>query len=139
MREVDSMGPNKLVAHFKDGHVLKGHSIDFTPSKPTFHLFSANNPKITAEIQIEDLKALFFVKDFKGDPTHIDRKGFDPNAKYIGKKLHVKFRDSEVLAGIRQAFNPSLPGFFLNPIDPSSNTIRVFIVNSAVSAVEEKP
>jgi len=132
------MGPNRLVAHFKDGHVLKGHSIDFTPSKPSFHLFSTTNPAITAEVRIEDLKALFFVKDFKGDPTHIDRKAFDPSSRYIGKKLLVKFVDGEVLAGIRQAYNASLPGFFLNPVDTSSNTIRVFIVNSAVSSVEEK-
>jgi hypothetical protein len=132
------MGPNKLVVHYKDGHVLKGHSIDFTPSKPTFHLFSANNPKITAEIRIEDLKALFFVKDFKGDPTRLDRKSFDPATHYIGKKLMVKFRDGEVFAGIRQAFNPSLPGFFLSPVDATGNTIRVFIVNSSVAGVEEK-
>lgn len=131
------MEPNKLVVHFKDGHVLKGHSLDFLPNKPSFHLRSTKNPDIVAEIRMEDLKAVFFVKDFTGDPRRTDRKVFDPKARYIGKRLMVKFKDGEVFAGIRQAFNPAFPGFFISPVDTDSNTIRAFVVNSAVQSVEE--
>ena len=31
---------NRIVAHFKDGRLLKGFTHDFTPVKDTFHLTS---------------------------------------------------------------------------------------------------
>jgi len=134
------VGPNRLVAHFKDGHVLKGHSIDFNPSRPTFHLAlaAAQGEQKVEEVLVEDLKALFFVKDFSGDPSRSEKRSFDPAGRYIGKKLMVKFHDGEILAGTRQAFNPAFPGFFLNPVDPESNTMRAFIINSAVVSISEQ-
>ena len=131
------MEPNKLVVHFKDGHVLKGHSLDFVPNKRTFHLAAMKNPELVAEIILEDLKAVFFVKDFIGNPKHNEQKVFDPGARYIGKRIVVRFLDGEVFAGIRQAFNPAFPGFFISPVDQTSNTIRAFVINSSIAAVEE--
>ncbi len=131
------MGPNKLVAHFKDGHILKGHSIDFVPGKASFHLASMSNPDIVAEIRIEDLKAVFFVKDFVGDPSRREQKVFDPAVRYIGKRMLIKFHDGEYFSGIRQAFNPAHGGFFITPADPDSNTLRAFVVLSAIESMKE--
>lgn len=131
------MGPNRLVAHYKDGHVLKGHSIDFVPGKKSFHLTSMGIPEMVEEIRLEDLKAVFFVKDFTGDPSREERRVFDPHVRYIGKRLFVKFQDGELFAGIRQAFNPDHKGFFLTPVDTESNILRVFVVMSAVDSITE--
>lgn len=131
------MPKNKLVVHFTDGHVLKGHSMDFNPNRSSFHLAAEKNPDITAEIDMADLKAVFFVRDFRGDPTHTVRNEFDPDRSYIGKKLLVEFKDGERLAGVRQGYRPGRPGFFLTPADPDCNTERAFIVKDAVKSVEE--
>ena len=56
------MAPNKVVVKFKDSTVVKGKTSDFFPNKAQFHLEEINGE--ISEISIEDLKAVFFVKDF---------------------------------------------------------------------------
>ncbi len=129
------MGVNKLIARYRDGRLLKGSANDFAPGKKTFHLISMNNPRDITEVAIADLKAVFFVKDFHGDPGRVDRNDFDPDVPAIGKKLMVEFEDGERMAGYSLVFNPAHGGFFLTPADSESNTIRVFIVNTAVVSV----
>ena len=131
------MPRNRLVVHYQDGHVIKGHSMDFNPSRPRFHLSEKNSVGEPTEIQMKDLKAVFFVRDFKGDPTHIVRNDFDPQARYIGKKLLVRFIDGEELAGVRQGYREGRPGFFLTPADPHCNTERAFVIEAAVESMEE--
>jgi hypothetical protein len=64
------MVQNKVVVKFKDDSMLKGKTSDFFPNKTQFHLEQLNGEIM--EISIEDLKAVFFVKDFDGNKTHQD-------------------------------------------------------------------
>ena len=68
----------KIVIRFADGRIEKGYSQDFFPNKPMFHLFKnlskgAANQK---EIHVAELKAVFFVKTFAGNPDYKERKRF---------------------------------------------------------------
>ena len=116
---------------------MKGRSTDFSPGRETFHVMSPDDPEEVTEVRLEDLKALFFVKGFAGDPTHDARRVFGETPPGSGKKLRVVFDDGEVFMGTTQVYHPEAPGFFLVPADTSSNTIRAYILNSAVSDVEE--
>ena len=62
------MEKSKVVARFKDGTLKKGHTEDFFPNKKDFHLELLNGE--TVNIETEQLKALFFVRDFAGDKKH---------------------------------------------------------------------
>ncbi len=64
------MKPNKVVVRFKDGTIMKGNTSDFFPNKASFHL-SYPEGKIE-EIDVKELKAVFFVKDFKTFVCHSD-------------------------------------------------------------------
>jgi hypothetical protein len=64
------MEPNKVVLKFKNNTVAKGKTNDFFPNKNQFHLEEMNGEIV--EISIEDLKAVFFVKDFKGNKDYED-------------------------------------------------------------------
>lgn len=92
---------NKVVARFADGRIIKGTTTDFAPGKEIFHVTEANTPagQKPVEIFMKDLKALFFVKDFEGDPQHVTRNEFDPGHPPAGRKIKVVFKDGEVLAG----------------------------------------
>ena len=57
------MVPNKVVARFKDNTMRKGTTRDFFPNKTQFHLEEMDGE--ISEISIEDLKAVFFVKELK--------------------------------------------------------------------------
>jgi hypothetical protein len=128
------MKPAKIIAKRSDGKILRGYSQDFFPSKPIFHLSKSENgtSQKVEELRMMDLKALFFVKDFLGNPDHEERKVFFEGDKASGRRVEVAFHDGEVLQGSVLGYNPQQPGFFLFPVDPKSNNERVFVINSSV-------
>ena len=128
---------NQIAAHFLDGHVVKGHTNDFLPAKDSFHLAPTDSPAGAkpVEVRIAELKALFFVKNFTGDPQHTRSQEFDPAKPLSGRKMRVVFKDGEIMVGTTQGYNPGRPGFFLIPADPQSNNERCFVVTSATQEV----
>ena len=126
---------NKVVARYKDGRLIKGTTRDFVPGKPTFHLEVLDSNEIE-EIQVEDLKAVFFVKNFDGKPDYEESRDFPPNPPASkGRKIAVAFTDGEILTGYTLAYDPRRPGFFMMPTDEMSNNDRVYVVRSAVAEV----
>jgi hypothetical protein len=86
------------------------------------------------EISIEDLKAVFFVKDFEGKKTHQD--SYDENIAGGGKKINVRFSDGETVVGYTLGYSPDRQGFFLTPADLQGNNERIFVVKSATEKIE---
>ncbi len=126
----------KVVVHFRDGKVLKGYTHDFFPHKDRFHLFPADESnRHGAEIFLKDLKAIFLVRDFAGNPEYVERKRYAKGEKPSGKKVEVTFEDGEVLVGSTLGYDRTRPGFFLLPVDPNSNNVRVIAVSPAVKQV----
>ena len=131
------MEPTKVVLHYNDGRILKGFTQNFFPNKPTFHFQPADsgNPGPRVEVILKDLKGVFFVKDFAGNPGYKEKKTFPEGVQISGKKVEVSFEDGEMLIGSTLGYDPSRPGFFFFPSDPEWNLIRVFIVTQSVSKV----
>lgn len=124
---------NKVVARFADGRVVKGLTNDFFPDKALFHISAEAAPALAkAEaFSTGELKALYFVKDFAGNPAHDERKDFDQAQRAIGRKIRVVFKDGEEMVGTTQGYQAGRPGFFLVPADPESNIDRCYVVSSA--------
>ncbi len=123
---------NKVIAHFNDGKLLKGTTLDFFPSKDRFHIFDDRGG--IHDVRINDLKAIFFVKDLAGNDGYTERKGFFLRTQ--GKKVMVEFSDGEVLFGFTLSYSARGLGFFMFPGDPDSNNIKVFIVHAATKRVK---
>jgi hypothetical protein len=128
---------NKVVAHFADGRRVKGFTNDFILGKEHFYLTAAEAPPGSKPVHvgIAELKALFFVKDFAGDPERQDRDGSEPSGPMVGRKIKVVFNDGEVMVGITHGYRPGRPGFFLVPLDPKSNNERCYVVSSATREI----
>jgi hypothetical protein len=128
---------NRIVAHYQDGHVLKGVTNDFLPAKDRFHVVLAESAAGSkpSEVIVAELKALFFVKDFAGHPERKRSQEFDANKPVAGRKLKVTFKDGEVMVGTTQGYQPGRPGFFLVPADVNSNNERCYIVAAATQEV----
>jgi Family of unknown function (DUF6982) len=92
---------NKVIARYVSGRMLKGFTNDFTPNKDSFHITEDGTPVGTPPVGVkrEELKALFFVRDFSGNPAHDERKEFDPSRPMSGRKIRVVFKDGEILIG----------------------------------------
>jgi hypothetical protein len=131
------MEPTKVVLHYNDGRILKGFTQNFFPNKPSFHFQPANSgpPGPRVEVILKDLKGVFFVKDFAGNPDYKEKKGFPEGVQISGKKVEVIFKDGETLTGSTLSYDPGRPGFFFFPSDPEWNLIRVYVVTQSVSKV----
>lgn len=131
----------KVVVHFLDGQIIKGHTYDFSHTRPTFHLRPAmaalNSHQII--INIAELKAVFFVKSFDGNKDYVENKGFAPGKKTYEKRLSVTFKDGEHLVGTCTSYRLADLGFFMFPADAKSNNERIFCVSQSVSNIEELP
>ena len=128
---------NKVVVHYSDGSIQKGYTNDFSINRTTFHLASIEDHE-TEIIDIHKLKAVFFVKDFEGDPEHADMKDFDNSNPVYGLKYRVLFRDGEEIVGTGMGYHPDKLGFFLTPCDSDCNTIRAFINNEFISEIDQQ-
>jgi len=128
------MEPSKIVTRYRDGRTLKGTTQNFFPNKPVFHVIRKGGagPGDVIEVNLEDLKAIFFVRDFTGNAKHVERKKLSPGERPQGRLMEVTCKDGEVIVGTTSGYDPKRPGFFLFPIDASANNARVYVVTSAV-------
>ncbi|MCK5785461.1 MAG: hypothetical protein KAH54_02760 [Candidatus Sabulitectum sp.] len=129
---------NKVVVHTIQGEVFKGFTGDFSKDKPAFLLSSEDGAiRVNQNIKLENLKAIFFVKTFDGDFLHKTMHYFKSDDAY-GKKVLVTFKDGEKFYGRVEAMHsdPEDTGFFIFPLDTSSNTIRAFVINGFVKSVQ---
>jgi hypothetical protein len=127
----------KVVVHDVDHRILKGYTQDFFPNKHLFHLYPLvpTGVKENVEIFVKDLKAVFFVKDFQGDAGYQEKKEFPETGQQQGRRVSVTFFDGEIMLGNTLGYDPDRLGFFLFPVDPLSNNMRVFCVSKAVKDV----
>ena len=126
---------NRVIARGIEGSIIKGTTLDFFPTKDRFHI--TDNDGEVHDVEVAALKAIFFVKDFKGDSDYTEKKGFFTKQSQ-GKKVMVEFFDGEVLFGYTLSYSTKGLGFFMFPGDPECNNNKVFIVHSATKRVKVK-
>jgi hypothetical protein len=126
-----------IVAHFIDGSVQKGLSLDVDPRKPLCHLKTETGGMI--EVALADVKALFFVKSATGRSTYQESKEIVPgDSRLVGaKRVQVVFADREEIVGLMNRFPPITPFFYMLPVDPESNNIRILVNRAAVKRIGE--
>lgn len=112
----------------------KGLHAEFFPNRSVFHVspMDAASKTDPAEIQVSELKAVFFVRDFMRNKGYDKRKVLNPREKVQGRLIEVTFRDGEVLVVSTTGYDPKRLGFFFFPIDPKSNNTRACIVSCAI-------
>jgi len=127
----------RVIARYQNGVVLKGHTRDFHPAQDSFHLLPADSFPGTplTEVQLRDLKGVFFVHRLDGDPDHRASNVFEPTDVTPGQRLRVVFNDGEVMHGTTLGYGPGVRGFFLLPADERSNNERCFVMAAATREV----
>jgi hypothetical protein len=126
----------KVVAHFIDHTVIKGTSLDVDPGRPRCHVQTTERGAV--EVELKDLKALYFVRDLGGKPqydeTHQPKAGDD---RLRGsRQVELVFQDGEKLGGLMNRYPPNRPFFFVLPMDPQSNNIRILVNRDALAELK---
>jgi hypothetical protein len=127
-----------VVARYQDGRLLKGISMDIDPAKPTFHV-RPHQGGPAVEVKLSELKALFFVRSLEGNSQYNDASVLDPaDPRARGSVLvRMRFADGEVITGLTFHYPPNRVYFFVNPVDPRSNNIRVLVNRAALAAIDQ--
>lgn len=140
---------DKVVLRFNNGELLKGCLKEFSQTSQEV-LFEELGRKGVRTIPLQELKAIFFVRTFEGDSEYREKKRYGIR-KREGRKIFIRFKDGESMAGYLQGDMPwdkgfflSRPdekkiGFFLVPVDEDSNNIRVFVIKSSVRDITLLP
>jgi hypothetical protein len=126
------MQTNMIIVRFKDGMIMKGNTSDFSQNKVRFHLNRMDGK--TEEIDIEDLKAVFFVKNFEGNKDYQEK--YEDSIHGAGRKIEIEFTDGESITGYALGYSPDRHGFFITPADLNSNNERIFVVKSAMTHIK---
>jgi len=126
-----------IVVHMKDGTIHKGITHDFDAERATFHLLRAEGGGVPLTIRLDDMKALFYVRDYIGNRDFVARKRFD-EAQRAGRNAILTFMDGEEIWGILgDGADEQNTGFFFYPADREDNNIKVFVIRSSVKSIRE--
>ncbi len=128
---------NAVVAHFTDGRLVKGTSLNVDPARPICHIRTSERDMV--EIRLAELKALFFVKHLDGKPTHQRAAVVEPwDLRRRGTRpIEVQFQDGERIVGLTTRYPPVRPFFYIMPADVASNNARILVNRAAVVAVRQ--
>lgn len=133
MKHEESM----VVVHYLGGRLLKGYAFDFNSERDWFLLYPGKELVDGKEIFFHELKAVFFVKSFEGNPDHRSPEVSEENLKNLsGMKLKVCFSDGECIYATTRGYSPASKGFFILPLDPQDNNSCIYVVKNATVSVE---
>lgn len=82
-------GHGKIVVYYADGSVIRGYSNDFCSDKPYFHIVPtvAGLSGEAIEVRVKELKAVFFVRHFGGNPAYDEWKELTEWERPPGRKV----------------------------------------------------
>ena len=122
-----------VVLRYRDGNTLRCSLIgEFSVKDFEFEVEDENGQVVG--VDVTDLKAVFFTKDFEGNKEH--QYDYSHEIRGAGRKLKVEFNDGEVVVGYSLAYSEDRQGFFLTPADVNGNNERIFVLNDASKSVE---
>jgi hypothetical protein len=131
---------NLVVARYRNGQLVKGYTRDFYPERPVFHVLPKGGAQ-AIPVKVAELKGVFFVRDLLGNRLRHKNRRFlaQEQGPQSGRHIAVLFEDGEVMVGHSQTYSPERPGFFVFPIDPQGNNLRVYVLRAAVRQVKLGP
>ncbi|HNQ78958.1 MAG TPA: hypothetical protein PK747_00385 [Acidobacteriota bacterium] len=128
----------KLILRKRDGSMLRCTSR--IPFSAAFHKITVlDQDGKVLKFPLSELKAIFFVKDFDGNPHYKAGREFGEGSPRAGRIFSVAFHDGEVIKGRVLNLAEENSGFFLYPADPLDNNEKVFIVRSDDLRVTPEP
>ena len=129
----------KIVVNMTGGAVYKGVTHDFSPKQAAFHVLPAEGGGVPIRVNMSDMKAMFWVKDYLGNREFVARRDFHPGRVAEGRRAILTFADGETIWGTVTEDDPSVPGFFFVPSDERDNNTKIFVVRDSLKELRWAP
>jgi hypothetical protein len=124
---------NEVVLRYRNGHLTRCVlTREFTPLD--FAVEAETDDGEAIQVNISDLKAIFFLKDPRRREAEI-HIGAAATGSKSGAPARVEFFDGEIVHGLVQEYRMENSGFFLYPTSPESNNEMVFVVARAINTL----
>ena len=140
-RSVEDL-PLKLVAHFKDGRVLKGTTTHLNVSSEgfTMQVLRGEMKDDRIFVPFSKLKSVYHVRDFEGSPDADRPNGKRMDSSALGDRIVIRYRDGEHLEGfLAGKFRPANRRFSVVPAHEAGNNISILVERSAVEDIQIGP
>ncbi|MEJ2366829.1 MAG: hypothetical protein P8Z49_00390 [Acidobacteriota bacterium] len=125
----------KLILRKRDGQMIRCETnTHFSSSLRELKVIGTDGG--IRSVPLNDLKAVFFVQDFEGNPAYRPTSEYSEESPKAGKSVTVTFPDGEILRGRVLSIPEGGAGFFLFPADPLENNEKVFVVRAPDVVVE---
>jgi hypothetical protein len=126
----------KVVVHRLDHGLMKGF-VDSTSYLGLDRIEMLDREGRNLTIPLHQIKGVFFVRDFDGNPQRSERKLFQSRPRLAGLWVRLTFKDKEVLEGLLPSnlMELSPQGFLVMPADLYSNNLRIFVPRTALSEI----
>ena len=126
----------KVVVRRLDHGLIKGFVDSTSYLRPDgIHMLDREGRAVV--VPLDEIKGVFFVREFDGNPQRAERKLFQSRPRLAGLWVRITFKDKEVLEGLLPAnlleFNPE--GFLVTPADLYSNNLKIFVPRTALSEI----
>ena len=124
----------KVVVRKLDRSLTKGF-VDATSFLGPKGIHMLDREGRTLTIPFQEIKGVFFVKDFDGNRQRSERKLFQSRPRLAGLWVRMTFKDKEVLEGLLPSnlVELSPEGFLVTPADLYSNNLRIFVPRTALN------
>lgn len=89
-------------------------------------------------VPLEEIKGIFFVRDFEGNPDRAERKIFRSRPRLAGLWMRMTFKDAEVLEALlpNDLLGIDPYGFLVTTPDVYSNNLKIYVPRTALTAME---
>ena len=147
LEDSSSKEEQKVVIHLSTGEITKGYVEASDKDNPALCFKTADGNdcgavsvrvlgmKETLPIQIRDVKSIFFVRSFRGDPKRRGLRFYSDGPAVGSIWVEIQFKDNEIIEGLIENSVKHLTGdgFLLRPSDPGSNNICIYVNKGAIA------
>lgn len=137
MKAAQSSTYKKVVVRKLNREVVKGFVIPASYLGPQdAELMDLDGHRLVVPLQ--EVKGIYFVRDFEGNNERIERKTFLSRPKLSGLWIRMTFKDAEVLDGLlsENLLELDPQGYLVTPPDVFSNNLKIFVPRTALRSLE---
>ena len=126
----------KVVVRRLDQQLIKGF-VDTASYLKSNAIEMLDREGRTLSVPLPEIKGVFFVREFDGNPQRSERKLFESRPRTAGLWVQMTFKDRETLEGLLPGNLIELgpEGFLVTPADPYSNNLKIFVPRGALSDI----
>jgi hypothetical protein len=121
-----------VVGKCRDGRLISGYTIDFSPSKTHLHVSPGPSSNGAQFVELTELDAIFFLRDSRDTPRAATTPQRDET---YGRRVSLLLPNGEELTGSTLNYSRHTSGVFMYPFESEFGVARVFVTQGGIRSL----